>query len=269
MALADLGARTERVRVGTSILLLPLYAPAIVAKQVADLDNRTGGRVTLGIGIGGEYPAEFRACQIPLGERGPRTDEAIPLLRSLWTAEPVTHSGRFYPLEDVRIGPAPVQVGGPPIVVAGRKEPAMRRAARLGDGWMPYLYSPRRYEASVATIREIATSEGRDLANFEWYAFIFVGIDPDGDRAREEVAGFLGGTYRQDFEQLVDRVAAAGTAAEVTAKLQRFVDAGARHLIFVPASAQPGVTIDRLFGDVVPGLVPRACVPPECVPPAS
>jgi Luciferase-like monooxygenase len=67
MALAVLGARTRRVRIGTSILLLPLYAPAIVAKQVADLDNLTGGRVTLGVGIGGEYPGEFRACQVPIG----------------------------------------------------------------------------------------------------------------------------------------------------------------------------------------------------------
>ena len=71
MALAVLGPRTRRVRIGTSILLLPLYAPAIVAKQVADLDNLTGGRVTLGVGIGGEYPGEFRACQVPIGSAGP------------------------------------------------------------------------------------------------------------------------------------------------------------------------------------------------------
>ena len=91
VALARLGALTERVRIGTSILLLPLYPPAIVAKQIADLDRATGGRVTLGVGIGGEYPAEFRACGIPIEERGPRTDESIGLLRRFWTAEPVTH----------------------------------------------------------------------------------------------------------------------------------------------------------------------------------
>src|SRR6059036_1678502 len=80
-SLAWLAARTERVRVGTSILLLPLYEPAIVAKQIADLDNASGGRVTLGVGVGGEYPGEFRACAVPIAERGARTDEAIPLLR--------------------------------------------------------------------------------------------------------------------------------------------------------------------------------------------
>ena len=151
MNLARLSAVTERVKVGTSILLLPLYEPAIVAKQVADLDRATGGRLILGVGIGGEYPAEFRACHVPITERGRRTDEAIGLLRTLWTAQPITHDGRFYAMEDVRVHPAPAQPGGPPIVVAGRKEPAMRRAALLGDGWMPYLYSPRRYAANEVT----------------------------------------------------------------------------------------------------------------------
>ena len=120
---------TERVAVGNSILLLPLYPPAIVAKMMADLDHASGGRIRLGVGIGGEYPAEFSACQVPMKERGRRTDEAIPLLRKLWTGEEITHDGRYYPMEGVRILPAPVQPGGPPIYVSGRSEAAMRRAA--------------------------------------------------------------------------------------------------------------------------------------------
>jgi probable F420-dependent oxidoreductase len=254
MALAVLAARTERVRVGTSILLLPLYAPAIVAKQIADLDNLTGGRVTLGVGVGGEYPGEFRACQVPVEERGPRTDEAIPLLRRFWTGEPVSHDGRFFAMDDVRIHPAPAQPGGPPIVVAGRQRPAMRRAALLGDGWMPYLYSPRRYAESVAIIRDEAARAGRTLERFEWCAFVFVALDPDRDRARDDAARFLGGTYRQDFRPMVDHVAAVGDVDEVTVSLQRFVDAGARHLIFAPASPDAPGTIERIFDEVVPRL---------------
>ena len=135
--LARLAAVSSRVRIGTSILLLPLYPPAIVAKQIADLDRLTGGRVTLGVGVGGEYEQEFRACGVPLEERGRRTNEAIPLLRRLWTAQEISHPGPLFPMEAVKIHPAPVQSGGPPIIVAGRQEVAMRRAARLGDGWMP------------------------------------------------------------------------------------------------------------------------------------
>ena len=84
--LARLAALTTRVRIGTSVLLLPLYPPAIVAKQIADLDRASGGRVTLGVGVGGEYPQEFEACGVPIEERGGRADEAITLLRRLWSA---------------------------------------------------------------------------------------------------------------------------------------------------------------------------------------
>jgi probable F420-dependent oxidoreductase len=255
-ALAWLASRTERVRVGTAILLLPLYPPAVVAKQIADLDRATGGRVTLGVGVGGEYPSEFAACGVPVAERGARTDEAIPLLRRLWSAAPVSHHGRFVEFDDVRIHPAPAQGSDLPIVVAGRQPVAMRRAARLGDGWMPYLYSPRRYADSVATIRETAATDGRDLAGFEWFAFVFVNVDEDGDRAREDAARFLGGTYTKgDFAAMIDRVAAAGTVEQVTATLQAFVDAGARHLVFTPmVRSHPRPLLDRLVGEVLPGL---------------
>jgi alkanesulfonate monooxygenase SsuD/methylene tetrahydromethanopterin reductase-like flavin-dependent oxidoreductase (luciferase family) len=237
-------------------LLLPLYPPAVVAKQIADLDRATGGRITLGIGVGGEYPGEFRAAQVPLAERGARADEAIPLLRTLWSGATVSHEGRFFTMEDVRIHPPPVQTGGVPIVVAGRRPVAMRRAVLLGDGWMPYLYSPRRYAESVTTIREIATREGRDLQGFEWFAFVFVAIDDDGDRARASAVEFLGGAYASgDFPAMIRRVAAAGTPDEVATTLQAFVDAGARHFVFTPTvRGSARAQLDRLFAEVVPRL---------------
>ena len=256
VGLVRLATLTERVAVGTSILLLPLYPPALVAKQIADLDRATDGRVMLGVGIGGEYPQEFRAVQVPIEERGRRTNEMIPLLRRLWTAEEITHDGRYYAMEDVKIHPAPVQPGGPPIIVAGRKEPAMRRAATLGDGWFPYMYSPRRYADSVATVRQTADEAGRDLSEFHWCVWVFLNINPDGDVAREEAARTMGGTYNQDFKPMIDSVAAAGNAEEVTAKLLAFYDAGARHFVFLPATAgaDPKPVLDRLFAEVVPAL---------------
>ena len=244
------------MRVGTAILLLPLYPPAIVAKQIADLDRATGGRVTLGVGVGGEYPAEFAACGVPIGERGPRTDEAIPLLRRSGRANRVAPRAASLDFDGVRIHPPPLQGADLPIVVAGRQPVAMRRAARLGDGWMPYLYSPRRYAESVATIRDTAAADGRDLTGFEWFAFVFVNVDDDGDQARDDAARFLGGTYTKgDFAAMIDRVAAAGTVDQVTATLQAFVDAGARHLVFTPmVRGDPRPLLDRLVGDVLPRL---------------
>jgi probable F420-dependent oxidoreductase len=256
VTLARLSAVAQRVRIGTSILLLPLYPPAIVAKQIADLDRDTGGRITLGVGVGGEYPQEFRACEVPVKERGRRTDEIIPLLRRLWTAEEISHEGRYYSMADVKIHPAPIQPGGPPIVVAGRQEAAMRRAAKLGDGWLPYLYSPRRYAASVATIREAAAEQGRELDQFDWYVWVFLNINPDGDQAREEAARTMGGTYNQDFRPMVDSVAAAGTPAEVLEKLEAFYDAGARNFIFNPSTAgrDPSDVLQLLLEEVIPAV---------------
>jgi probable F420-dependent oxidoreductase len=258
--LARLSALTSRVRVGTSILLLPLYPPAIVAKQVADLDAATGGRVTLGVGVGGEYPQEFRACRIPLSERGSRTDEAIPLLRRLWSGEEQSHAGRYYSMEEVRIHPAPVQPNGPPIIVAGRKERAMRRAVALGDGWMPYLYSARRYADSVETIRRLAAEAARDLADFEWFAFVFVNVHDDGEMAKEEAAEFLGGTYRQDFRSMLPHIAVAGSPDDVVSGLTEFVRAGAAHLVFTPASRSRSRDVAlRIIDEIVPRV--RAALP--------
>ena len=126
-----------------------------------------------------------------------------------------------------------------------------------GDGWMPYLYSPRRYAASVETIRAVATDAGRDLSDFEWYVWVFVNVDRDVDRAREGAAQTMGGSYRQDFTEMVDSVAAAGTPDEVQRTLEAFVEAGARHFIFMPAAGRdgdPDRIVRALVDDVVPAV---------------
>jgi probable F420-dependent oxidoreductase len=252
--LARLSALTERVRIGSAILLLPLYEPAIVAKQIADLDQAASGRLVVGIGVGGEYASDFAAAEVPIAERGSRTDEAIALLRSFWTAEPVTHHGRHHHFDGVRIHPAPAQPGGPPIVVTGRQPVAMRRAARAGDGWMPYLYSPERYARSVQTIREEADARGIERPGFAWYAYVFVSLDDDPARARDNAVAFLGGTYRQDFDAMIERVACVGNVTQVTERLAAFVEAGADHLVLAPCGPARHESAQRLLAEVLPAL---------------
>jgi alkanesulfonate monooxygenase SsuD/methylene tetrahydromethanopterin reductase-like flavin-dependent oxidoreductase (luciferase family) len=252
--LARLVGLTTRVTVGSATLLLPLYPPAIAAKQLADLDRAAEGRLAVGVGVGGEYESDFAAAEVPIAERGSRTDEAIELLRAFWTAEPVTHHGRHHSFDGVRIHPAPVQPGGPPLIVTGRQPVAMRRAARTGDGWMPYLYSPERYARSVDVIRDHAAHLGRDLSTFGWYAYVFVSLDDDRRRARETAVEFLGGTYRQDFDAMLDRVACAGDVEQVTERLAAFVAAGAEHLVLAPAGPARHETALRLLDDVLPAL---------------
>jgi alkanesulfonate monooxygenase SsuD/methylene tetrahydromethanopterin reductase-like flavin-dependent oxidoreductase (luciferase family) len=128
----------------------------------------------------------------------------------------------------------------------------MRRAARLGDGWMPYLFSPRRYAKSVDMVRELADEAGRELVRFEWMAYVFVNVNDDPSAARAETAAFLGGNYRQDFDAMLDSVAVAGSPGQVAEKVNAFVEAGARHLIFTPASKERSYEIaEKLAGDVM------------------
>ena len=257
-SLVRLAAQTEGVRIGTAVLVLPLYQPGVLAKQLAEVDRMSGGRLTVGIGAGGEYEEEFRLCGIPRSERFTRTDEAMILLRELWSGHRVSYSGMHHPMTDVRIDPPPAQPGGPPLVVGGRRRNAMRRAAVLGDGWLPYLYSAERYHDSVDQITLIAREAGRSLDGFQWHAFVFVNVNRDRETARDEVVEFLGGTYHQDFSQFIDRVAVAGDPHQVGQRLQAYVDAGARSLIFVPASRTDPLAVRRsLATEVLPGLATR------------
>jgi alkanesulfonate monooxygenase SsuD/methylene tetrahydromethanopterin reductase-like flavin-dependent oxidoreductase (luciferase family) len=271
--LALMTAWTERVRVGSAILLLPLYPPVIVAKQLADLDARSGGRVTVGVGVGGEFPREFASVGVPINERGARTDEAMALLRALWTGDPVTHHGRFFDVEDVTLRPvAPPpgdpatggQPGGPPLVVSGRKNPAMRRAARLGDGWLPYLVSPSAYARSVETVRAEAAATGRDLDadGFDWMLYTYCSIRRDGDQARDDVLRFLGGAYGDKAATILDKIAPSGTPEQVAARLQEYVDAGARHFVISPAAHENTLEIVQLAAEEV---LPRLTLPAGAV----
>jgi alkanesulfonate monooxygenase SsuD/methylene tetrahydromethanopterin reductase-like flavin-dependent oxidoreductase (luciferase family) len=246
-----------------------LYHPVIVAKQLADLDARSGGRLCVGVGVGGEFRHEFDAIGVPVDERGPRTDEAIQILRTLWGGGPASFHGHFFRFDDVHLRPvqlpiqgnraaSAMQSGGPPLLVSGRREPAMRRAARLGDGWLPYLMSPDAYARSVRTIEEEATAVGRDLAGFEWMMYVYCSIRRDGERARGDVAAFLGSAYGGKPQAMLDRIAPAGTPEEVAVRLQQYVDAGVRHFVIAPAATDDTLEVITLAAQEV---LPRLSLP--------
>ena len=135
LGLAAIASRTRRLRLGTGVLLLPLYHPLAVAEEAAMVDVISGGRLILGVGAG-YAPEEFAAFGVSIKERGSRMDEAVPLIHRLWSEEKVTHEGRHYRVTDATVGPRPVQRPRPPIWFAGWVEPAIRRAGRLGDAWL-------------------------------------------------------------------------------------------------------------------------------------
>lgn len=232
--LGYLAGITRRAALGTAIYLMPLRPPAVTAKTFSTLDVLSGGRIILGIGVGGEYPREFEACGVPVNERGLRTNEAIRVVRRLWSEDRITFAGRFSRLTDATMAPKPVQPGGPPIVVAGRTEAAQRRAARLGNGYMPYLFMPERYRQAVQTIEAEAEAVGRDLTGFQWMLYQFIALADTHEVAHRRAVERLSRQYNQDFENLVERYCVLGTVEECAERLSQFVAAGVRHVILVP-----------------------------------
>jgi probable F420-dependent oxidoreductase len=134
VALAHIAAHTERIKLATGIIILPQRNPVVLAKELATVDVLSRGRLVFGLGAG-YIPAEFAALGKVFEERGARTDEAIEVLRTLWTAEAPRFEGRFFRFADIDAQPRPVQKPHPPIVVGGMSRPALRRAVRQGDGW--------------------------------------------------------------------------------------------------------------------------------------
>ncbi len=258
--LAAAAALTSRIRLGTAVLLLPLRPAALAAKEITSVDVISGGRLTLGIGVGGEYPKEFQAVGVPVNQRGARTDEAIQVLRRLWTEDNVTFDGRFTKLDGVTLQPKPAQPGGPPLWIAGRSQAALRRAGRLGDGYLPYLFSPQRYRDSLAEVRRVAEEAGRDPAAIEPGLYQFICLADSYEEAKRIAAADLSRRYNQPFENIVDRYVVMGTADDCARRLADFAEAGVRHFLLVPITAafadfMPHV--ERYASEVLPRLRPK------------
>ena len=232
--LAVAAGATDQMRVLSSIILTPFYHPLVLARTTATLDAASGGRLTLGVGVGGEFPVEFEAAGLRVNQRGRRTDECLEVMRKLWTGEKVTFSGRHFQLTDAMINPAPVQKPNPPVWVSGRRDAAMARAAKFGDGWMPYFYDAPRYRDSVGKIKGFAAEAGRDISGFQWAHFPYIAIYPTEQQAAEVAAEQLGGRYLYggEFLDIVRKYCLLGTVENCIEQLQEYIDAGARHIIF-------------------------------------
>ncbi|WP_420638188.1 LLM class F420-dependent oxidoreductase [Candidatus Poriferisocius sp.] len=159
--LAFMASATERVKLATGVIVLPLHPAAVMAKRVATLDALSGGRVILGVGSGWQIE-EYAACGVPYEGRGERLDQCIGALRELWAPGHRTYTSDAVSFTECESLPDPAQPGGPPIVIGGSTPRAARRAGRLGDGFYPYVISPEDYADRVATIRATAVEHGRD-----------------------------------------------------------------------------------------------------------
>ena len=260
--MAAAAGATTKLDLMTAITLVPLYPPALLAKMTAALAVASGERLHLGVGVGGENPAEFEACGVPVAERGVRTDESLEVLRLLLGDDNVTFDGRFSSFSDVTIAPRPSK--RPPIWISGRSGAAMRRAARFGDGWLPYMYTPDMYADSLERITSQRESDGPVMCGL----FAWACVHEDGAVARAWVGEALSRTYAQDFTTLVDRYAIAGTPEEVVARIGEFCDVGVERLLcsFGCPPTEMAAT-RRLFTDeVLPALRDESASPGATTP---
>ncbi|MGH7932410.1 MAG: LLM class flavin-dependent oxidoreductase [Candidatus Binataceae bacterium] len=231
ISLSVAAGATEKIKLMSTVVLLPLYRPMVIAKLTSVLDVASNGRYHMGVGIGGEFPKEFEACGVPVKQRGSRTNEALEIIKKLWTEKDVTFDGRYNKFTGVTLDPPPVQKPHPPIWVAGRKEPAMKRAATYADGWIPYMYTPEMLHESLEKIHQFGREQGRDMSTFRPGLFIFASVYPDRDEAREVAAKALGRNYAQDFSKIAGRYVLYGNPEDCRKRLREYVDAGARTVL--------------------------------------
>jgi probable F420-dependent oxidoreductase len=159
--LAYLAGVTERILLGTGIVLVAQRNPVVLAKEMASLDVVSGGRLILGVGAGYLHQ-EFKALGVPFAERGARTDEAIEVMRCLWNMEHPSFRGRFSHFNHIQAQPRPVQPGGPPIVVGGASRAALKRAVTLAQGWYGFALDPTTTRDVLTRLRQLGDEYPRD-----------------------------------------------------------------------------------------------------------
>lgn len=275
IGLAAIASRTQRLRLGTAVLLMPLYHPVAVAEEGAMVDMISKGRLTLGVGAG-YAPEEFAAFGLTTKERGRRLEESVSLLRRLWTEEHVSHVGRHYEVTDVTIGPRPTQQPRPPIWFAAWAKPAIERAARLGDAW---IGGPSAALDEVASCVRMFHDARRDVvdtpADIALLRYVFVA---DSMEEAHRIAGepfieFFENTYFRWPHPMVKRPQGAldirtlasdrlimGSPAQCVEQIQRFRDQLGLTKMICRIST-PGIpremartSLDRFAREVLPAV---------------
>src|SRR6185436_19626486 len=188
--MAALAARTQRLKFGPSVLVTPFRAPVLMARELAMIDYLSNGRMLPAVGIGVEQEREFKAAGVPFRERGRRTDEAIGIMRRCWTEDEVTFAGEFWQLDRITVLPKPIQQPFP-VWIGGNSEAAMRRAGRLGDGWIPSFIAPDLFRVGVEKTQAFAAEAGREVPADHFGALFYYCLDPDPAVARALADPFI------------------------------------------------------------------------------
>ncbi len=227
----------------TGIYLLPLRHPMVVARQLADFHRLAPGRLVFGVGVGGEDRREVSNCGVDPATRGQRMNESLAVLRELLSGATVTARGAFFDFDDAVIAPAPTPPI--PIIVGGRSDAAVRRAAAYGDGWLGIWNSPRRFAEVAGAIAVEAARVGRADPPTRHGMQVWCGLADSREAARACLAPAMQAFYRMPFERF-ERYCPYGTAADVAAFLAPYVEAGCTEFNLIPQSPDDEVALDAV-----------------------
>lgn len=245
-SLAAVTGVTKSIVLGSGVLLLPLRHPVHAAKVITTVDQLSGGRLVVGVGVGGENPIEFSATGSELAGRGRRTDASIRAIRAMASDNGTAADHRLPGIPPFRMQPGGVHAGGPPILVGGRSKAALRRSATLGDGWMGLFMTADRFAECFSHVREHALQIGRGADDLLASILVFVMVN-DRKSAFDTAASWLQGQFGADPEHLM-RYAIVGSPAKVEEELSLFRARGVQHLILSFMGPNPSEQMERVGG---------------------
>jgi alkanesulfonate monooxygenase SsuD/methylene tetrahydromethanopterin reductase-like flavin-dependent oxidoreductase (luciferase family) len=231
----------SQLPVHTSVYLLTLRHPVAVARQVSSLALLAPGRFVFGVGLGGDDRRELEVCGVDPSTRGRRLDESLAIVRDLLHGETVDVEGREFVVRDARLLPTPAPPV--PIVVGGRSDAALRRAARYGDGWLGVFVTAERWVAACEQVEAAALDLGRRQPPTRHGLVAWCGFGQDTDEARATLADAMEALYQAPFDRFA-RYAPAGTPDDVAAALAPYVDAGCDTFDLIPVACDDGTAIE-------------------------
>lgn len=237
VALAAMSGIEPRLGLHVGVLLLALRHPMIAARQVATIAQAAPGRLTVGVGVGGEDRHEIEVCGVDPSTRGRRTEVTLDVVRRLLDGEAVDADNEFFSIADASIRPVPQQ--RVPFVVGGRSDAAIDRAGRLGDGWLAAWCSSRRFAEGCQRAEELA--DGREVA-WQHGLQVWVGVGRDTDDARSHVASGMERFYKLPFGAF-ERYTPMGSADQIAEFLVPYVEAGATTLNLTPCGADRDIEV--------------------------
>ncbi|MFP6715650.1 MAG: TIGR03619 family F420-dependent LLM class oxidoreductase [Alphaproteobacteria bacterium] len=232
--LTAVAARTERIRLGTGVLVLPARNPVLLAKQLSSIDQISNGRLTLGL-ASGWYKREFDAIGVPFNKRGNIMDQNLDILTRLWQEDSVTGSYPPYELAEAVMSPKPVQKPRPPILIGGYVDRVLKRAGVVGDGWLTYYYTVEGFAKSWDKVRQFAEEAGKDPDTLRSINQLPIYIGKSRDDVKDLMQEWL--TTEWDFAGWSDSTAASaviGTVDDCIEQLQAHLDVGVQQITLVP-----------------------------------